>query len=83
MFHNLSQILCRILHIADVEVVVGVGIVPFLLRTPVNGIALHIADYVLGIVYPVLLDIALCQPCASLSVDGGLCFVEAAHIGES
>ena len=83
MLHHLAQVFLRILHIAYVEVVVSVCIVPFLLRTPVYGIALHIADYVLCIVYPVLLYIAFCKPCTSLTIDSRLCLVETAHICES
>ncbi len=75
VLHHLTEILCRILHILDVKVVVGIGVIPFFLCTPVDRVALHIADYVLCIIEPVLLDITLSQPCTSLAVDGWLGFI--------
>ena len=67
---------------AGVYVIVGVGVVPLLHCPPVERVALHIAYHVLGIVHPALLDIRLGEPCACLAVDGRLCLVKAAHVGE-
>ena len=65
-----------------VDVVRGVGIVPLLHGTPVHRVALHLIDYVLGIVDPVLLNIAFGQPCTGFTVDGRLGVIEACHIGK-
>ncbi len=64
------------------DVIVGQRIVPLFLRAPVDGIALHIPDNVLGFIELVVLHIALGQPCARPAVDGGLRGVEATHITE-
>ena len=64
------------------DIIVGKGIVPLLAGPPVDAVAAHLADDILGIVNPVLLDIALGQPSSRLAVDGRLCGIEAAHIGE-
>ena len=37
---------------SSLQIVEGIGLVPFLLGTPVDGIALDITDYIFGIVYP-------------------------------
>ena len=65
-----------------VDIVRGVGIVPLLHGTPVHRVALHLIDYVLGIVDPVLLNIAFGQPCTGFTVDGRLGVIEACHIGK-
>ena len=65
-----------------VDVVGGIGIVPLLHGTPIHRVALHLVDYVLGIVDPVLLNIAFGQPCTGFPVDGRLGVIEACHIGK-
>ena len=47
-----------------------------------DGVALHIAYHVLGIVEPTLLDVALGEPCPRLGVDGWLRLVQSAHVVE-
>ena len=79
---DLAQIRNSLRVVARVDVVVGHGVIPLLLCAPVDAVAAHVANDVLGIVYPVLLDVALCQPSAGTAVDGGLRLVEAAHIIE-
>ena len=66
--------------VARVDVVVGQRVVPFLLRAPVDGVASHVANHVLGVVEPFLLNVALREPCPGASVDGRLRLVEPAHI---
>ena len=65
-----------------VDIVVGVGVVPLFARVPVDGVALHVAHHVFGVVEPFLLYVALGQPGACLAVDGGLRLVEPAHVVE-
>ena len=79
---DLAQIGNGLCIVAGVDVVVGERVVPFLLGAPVNGVAAHVADDVLGIVDPVLLNIALGKPGACPTVDGGLRGVEATHVVE-
>ena len=64
------------------DVIVGIGVVPFLDGPPVEGVAAHVADHVLGIIEPFLFDIAFGQPCPGLAIDGRLRLIEAAHVGE-
>ena len=64
------------------DIVVGKGIVPFLHGPPVERVTFHLIDHVLSIVDPVLLDIALGQPCPGFSVDRRLRLVQSAHIGK-
>ena len=71
-----------LLGIAGVDIVIGKGIIPFFLGTPVDGIAKYVANHVFGIVIPVLLDIAFGEPGPGFAVDGGLGGVEATHIGK-
>ena len=67
---------------AAVQIVVGEGVVPLLHGAPVHGVAAHLGDDILGIVEPVVLDVAFGKPRPRLAVDGGLRLVQAAHIGE-
>ena len=69
--------------LALVDIIVGIGVVPFLLGSPVDGITLHIAYHVFCIVSEILLDIAFGKPCTSLAVDGWLGGIETAHVRES
>ena len=82
VFDDLSQVGHSLSIIARVNVVVGHGIVPLLLCPPVDAVAAHVANHVLGIVDPSLFDVALCQPGTCTAVDGGLRLVEAAHVVE-
>ena len=68
--------------VASVDVVVGQRVVPFLLGTPMDGVALHVADDVFGIVEPLLLHIAFSQPGTGTAVDGWLSLVETSHVGK-
>ena len=79
---NLAQVGDGTLVVAHVDVVVGIGVVPLFLGMPVDGVAAHVAYHVLGIVEPILLNIAFGQPGAGLAVDGRLGLVKAAHIRE-
>ena len=67
---------------SGLQIVEGIGLVPFLLGTPVDGIALDITDYIFGIVYPSRFEITLGEPGTCLAVNAGLGGVETAHIGE-
>ena len=82
MAYHLPEIGNRLPGIPRVDIVIGEGIIPFLLGTPVDGIALDVADYIFSIVDPALLDVAFGKPGARLAVDGRLGGVKAAHIGE-
>ena len=79
---DVAQVGDGFLVFARVHVVVGVGVVPLLARRPVNGVALHVAYHVLGVVEPTLLDVALGEPRSRLGVDGGLRLVETSHVVE-
>ena len=79
---DVAQVGYSFLVFARVYVVVGVGVVPLLACRPVDGVALHVAYHVLGIVEPTLLDVALGEPCSRLGVDGWLCLVQSAHVVE-
>ena len=68
--------------VTRVDIVVGIGVVPFLLRPPVDGVTAHVTNHVFGVVYPILLNIAFRQPSTGTAVDGRLRLVEAAHIAE-
>ena len=82
MAYHLPEIGNRLPGIPRVDIVIGEGIIPFLLGTPVDGIALDVSDHIFCIVVPALLDIAFGKPGARLAVDGRLGGVKAAHIGE-
>ena len=79
---HLAEIGDGFLVVTGMDVVVSIGVVPFLCGMPVDAVAAHVANDVLRIVEPLLLDIALGQPCPCFAVDGGLCLVEPAHVGE-
>ena len=68
--------------VARVDVVIGQRVVPLLLCSPMDAVAAHVADHVLSIVYPVLLNVALGEPGAGTPIDGGLRGVEATHVVE-
>ena len=68
--------------VASVNIVIGIGIVPLFLCPPVHRIALHVANNVFCIVEPVFFDVTLGKPCPCPSVDGGLGFIESAHVRE-
>ena len=78
----LFEIRNRLCRFALADMVVGKGVIPFLLGTPVDGIAPDVADYIFCIIHPVLFYVAFSQPGTSLAVDGRLGGVEAAHVGE-
>ena len=65
------------------DVIVGIGIVPFFLCAPVNGVAFHVANHVFGIVEEPVLDVSLGQPSPCPAINGGLRLVESAHVAES
>ena len=64
------------------DVVVGQRVIPFLAGAPVDRVAAHVADDILGIVEPAFLHVALGQPGARPAVDGRLRLIETAHISE-
>ena len=82
MAYHLPEIGNRLPGITRVDIVIGEGIIPFLLGTPVDGIALDVSDHIFCIVGPSQLDVAFGKPGARLAVDGRLGGVKAAHIGE-
>ena len=82
MLDHLAQVGDGLLVLMGVDMVVGVGVVPFFPRVPVDRVALHVAHHVFGVVEPFLLYVALGQPGACLAVNGGLRLVEAAHVVE-
>ena len=79
---DVAQVGNSFLVFARVYVVVGVGVVPLLACRPVDGVALHVAYHVLGIVEPTLLDVAFGEPCPRLGVDGWLRLIQSAHVVE-
>ena len=83
MLYSLSEIRYGLVVFARVYIVVGISEVPFLACRPVNGVALHAAYHVLGIIQPSLLYIRLGEPGARLGIDGRLRLVEASHVGKS
>ena len=82
MLDDFAQVGDGLVELLGVDVIIRIGVVPFFLGTPVDGIALHIADDVFGIVHPALFDIAFSQPCLCTAVDGRLGLEEPAHIGK-
>ena len=83
MLDDLAQIGDGLLILSGVDIIVGIGVVPLLFGMVVDGVAAHVANHVLGIVEPVLFDVAFGEPGACLAVDGGLGLIETAHVGES
>ena len=79
---DLAQVGDGLLQFTRVDIIVSKGIVPLLGGPPVDAVALHVADHVLGIIEPVLLDVAFGKPCPRLAVDGGLRLVDSRHVGE-
>ena len=82
MTDDLPQIGYRLLVLTQMDIVIGIGIIPLLYGSPVHGVTLHLGNHILSIVEPVLFDIALGQPCPRLTVDGRLGGIEPAHIGK-
>ena len=82
MANHLAQIGDGLFIALGVDVIVGIGIIPFFLRTPVHRVAAHLGDDVFGIIHPVLLDVAFGQPRSCPAVDGRLCGIHAAHVGK-
>ena len=82
MLDDFAQVGDGLVELLGVDVIIRIGVVPFFLGTPVDGVALHIADDVFGIVHPALFDIAFSQPCLCTAVDGRLGLEEPAHIGK-
>ena len=82
MFDDLSQIGDGFLVVTQSDVVVGIGIVPVLHSPEVHGIATHVADHVLSIVFPSQLGIAFGKPGPCQSIHQWLRMVEPAHIRE-
>ena len=82
VFDDFLEIRNSLLVIAGMNVIVGVCVVPLLLRTPMNGIPTHVADNIFCIVNPILFDVAFSQPSTSSSINGWLGLIEPAHISE-
>ena len=80
MTDDLLQIRDSLLIVARVYIIIRIRVVPFLLCAPIDRVAAHIADNVLGLVLPTRLDIALDQPCLRPMINGGLGGIEATHI---
>ena len=68
--------------VGRVDVVVGVGVVPLLARSPMQAVALHVSYDILGVVEEIVFYVALGQPSACAAVDGRLGGIEAAHVVE-
>ena len=83
VFDNLSQVGYGLLVAFQMNVIIGVSVVPFLYGTPVERIAAHLGYHVLSVIHPVLFNVALGQPSASLTVDGRLGGIKTAHVGKS
>ena len=77
---HLAQVGYGLLQLTVFHVIVGIGVVPVLDGSVVNGVAVHIADHILSIVEPAEFCIVLGQPGTGDGVLPGLCLVEAAHI---
>ena len=82
MLYHLSEIGYGFGVVARVDVVVGVGVVPFLACRPVDGVALHVPHHVFGVVEPTLLKVALGEPSPRLGVYGGLRLIQTTHVSE-
>ena len=80
MTDDLLQIRNSLLIVARVYIIIRIRVVPFLLCAPIDRVAAHVADNVLGLVLPTRLDIALGQPCLRPMINGGLGSIEATHI---
>ncbi len=79
---DFSQVGDGLFQLSGVDIVVGKGVVPLFRGPPVDAVAPHVAYHVLGIVEPILLNVALGEPCACLSVDGGLGLINPRHVGK-
>ena len=82
MLDDLAQVRDSLVEFTRMDIVVGVSVVPFFHSPPMEGVALHIAYHVFGIIQPAFLNVALRQPRAGFAVDSGLCAVKTTHIGE-
>ena len=82
VFDDALQIDDGLLRVARVQIVVGIGVVPFFLCLPVHGVARHVAQHLFGIIAPTGLNIAFGQPGLCPLIDGGLRGIEAAHVGK-
>ena len=82
MLDDFAQIWDGLRKVALVYIVICVSIIPFFLGTPMDAVSLHVSDDIFSIILPSLLNIAFCQPGTCSSIDGWLCGVETAHIGE-
>ena len=80
MLYDITEIRYCLLKFFSVDIIIGKCIVPFLPRPPVDGIPLHVADNVLGIIQPVFLNIAFGEPRACLTIYGRLSLVQPAHV---
>ena len=82
MFYNLTKIFCCFVEFFCMKIVVTKGIIPFLLRPPVDTVALHIANYIFCIIEKIILYKTFCQPSPCLTIDSWLTFIESRHIGK-
>ena len=82
VFDDFSQIGHGFLVVLGAYVVVGIGVVPVLHGSEVDGVAAHVSDHVLGIVQPVHLCVALGQPGPCQPVLQYLRLVQVAHVAE-
>ena len=80
MAYYLFEVWNSLLGVAGMDIVIGKGIIPFFLGTPVDGIALHVAYHVFCIVIPTLFNIAFGKPGSGFAINGWLGSIEATHI---
>ena len=82
MLYNLSKIFCCFIKLFCMKIVVTKGVIPFLLRPPINTVALHVANYIFSIIKEIILYKTFCQPSSRLTINGWLAFIESRHIGK-
>ena len=82
MLDNFTQIRYGLFILTRVDIIIGISVIPFLTRAPMQRIAVHLGYNVLGIVKPILLDIAFRQPCPRPTVYRRLGGIKTAHVRE-
>ena len=82
VLYDFAEILCSLIKLFCMKIVVTKGIIPFLLRSPIDTVALHIANHIFSIIKEIILYKTFCQPSSRLTINGWLAFVESRHIGK-
>ena len=83
VLYDFTKIFCCFIKLFCMKIVVTKGIIPFLLRPPVDTVALYIANYIFSIIKEIILYKTFCQPSSRLTIDRRLTFIETRHIGKS